>query len=385
MGLLKRKGIDSSVEWQDITDFRAENLGNLENRDTVRKGFLLLKQYLEAGWVNEPSTSTSVDLGSPSALVTAQKERVKSQTDRIETNRWIRELARDEQITQYIVDAINNLKPLEVPERNGHRYGNRTGILCMGDEHFGVSFELKGLYDEIINAYSPEIFEERMWDLLNQIVEIVRKEELDTLSLYSMGDFCDGVLRVSQLMKLKYGVVEGTVLYAEFISNWLNELSKYVGIRFQIVRGNHTELRMLSQPKGTFKDENMDLVVRAMIKARLANNPNFEFIENPTGMIYEEIYGFKFLGIHGEVKSMEKAIKDFSHTYAVQVNYLIAGHLHHAKSETVGVNCEVINVPSIIGIDDYSLSLNKTSNAGATLLVIEEGKGKTIEYSIKLN
>ena len=44
----------------------------------------------------------------------------------------------------------------------------------------------------------------------------------------------------------------------------------------------------------------------------------------------------------------------------------------------------VVNVPSIIGVDDYSISIHRTSNAGATFLVLEAEKGKTIEYAIKL-
>ena len=70
--------------------------------------------------------------------------------------------------------------------------------------------------------------------------------------------------------------------------------------------------------------------------------------------------------------------------YRVQIDYLLAGHKHHSRSETVGINQEVINVPSIIGVDDYSLSIHKMSNSGATFLVLERDKGKVIEYSIKL-
>jgi hypothetical protein len=58
--------------------------------------------------------------------------------------------------------------------------------------------------------------------------------------------------------------------------------------------------------------------------------------------------------------------------------------MHHYKAETVGINKDVINVPSIIGIDDYSMSLNKTSNPGAVLFCIEANKGVTLEYKIKL-
>ena len=32
----------------------------------------------------------------------------------------------------------------------------------------------------------------------------------------------------------------------------------------------------------------------------------------------------------------------------------------------------------------YSLSLNKTSDPGATLFILEDGKGKNLEYNIKL-
>lgn len=152
-----------------------------------------------------------------------------------------------------------------------------------------------------------------------------------------------------------------------------------------MVNGNHTELRMLGQPKGTFTKDNMGMVVYESIKNRLEDNLNFEMITNPTGYIFDNICGFNVLGIHGEVKSMEKAIKDFSHTYKTEIDILVAGHLHHTRTETVGVNKDVINVPSIIGVDDFSMSLNKTSNAGATLVIIEEEKGKVLEYNIKLN
>ena len=82
---------------------------------------------------------------------------------------------------------------------------------------------------------------------------------------------------------------------------------------------------------------------------------------------------------------MENAIKEFSSIYGIHIRYLLAGHLHHNKTEEIGINQEVVNVGSIIGIDSYSLSLRKTSNASAKMLVFEQGKGKTCEYTLKLN
>lgn len=313
-----------------------------------------------------------------------QKLKIQIQTEKLEYNKWLREHARDELIAEHICNAIKELKPLDIPESNIINSNTRSAILAFGDEHYGAEFTIYGLHGEVINSYSPEIFEQRMWDLFYKVIDIIQKEKIDVLNVFALGDFTDGVLRCGQLMKLRYGVVEGTVKYANFISTWLNELSKYVNIKYQMAFGNHSELRMLGQPKGTFKNENTGLYVREMIQARLEHNPNFEMIINPTGLIFDEIEGFNTLGIHGEVKNMERAIKDFSNTYNTDIRILIGGHMHHYKAETVGVNREVINVPSIIGIDDYSVSLNKTSNPGATLLMIDKNDCVGIEYKIKL-
>ena len=383
--LLSQRLNDPSIEWQDIADLRSEYTGEDEHRDTIRKGAKLFYEYLEAGWVKNPAECSVV---SPSKVAVQirelQKERCKIQTEKLEFNRWLRENARDELIVEHICQAVEKLEPLAIPNPIHTDLSDREGVLVFGDEHYGTEFEIHGLHNEIINSYSPDIFESRMWNLLEQTISITTKEGFSKIHVFSMGDFEDGLLRVKQLMQLRYGVVEGTVRYADFISNWLNELSKYVEVEFQTTSGNHTELRMLGQPKGTFTKENMSLVVDAMITTRLANSPNFTFVKNPTGYIFADILGYKLLGIHGEVKSMEQAIKDFSQMYRVQLDFLIAGHKHHSRSETVGINQEVINVPSIIGVDDYSLSIHKMSNAGATFLVFEKGKGKVIEYAIKL-
>lgn len=315
----------------------------------------------------------------------AKKELIMVQTEKLELNKWLRENARDELITRKICESITSLSPMDIPEYIEPKHNTRGFALVYGDEHYGIEYELKGLFGEILNSYSPEEFEKRMWDLFNQTVEIIQKEKIDTLHVFNMGDYMDGILRVSQLMKLRYGVVDGTIKYADFISNWLNELTKYVRISYQSTNGNHSELRMLGQPKGTFTEDNMGKVVSEFIKTRLKDNPNFTYVENPTGFIYAQIACNTIMGIHGEVKNMKTAIDEFSRIYNVPIQYLLAGHLHHNKSEEVGVDAEVINVGSIIGIDSYSLSLRKTANASAKLLIFEQARGKVCEYTLKLN
>lgn len=374
--------------WKEITQFvNRELFGDDESQyrdeSAYRKAVKYARDFYEAGVFGDNEDEYYKKLQSEKREL--QKVKVQVQTEKLEYSRWLREEARDELITEKICNAIHALSPLDIPQRILPSHNPRAYALVFGDEHYGVEFELKGLFGDTLNAYSPDIFEHRMWDLFNQTIEVIQKENIDILNVFSMGDFSDGILRVSQLMKLRYGVVDGTIKYADFISNWLNELTKYVRVEYQSTNGNHTELRQLGQPKGTFTEDNMGKVVSEFIKARLKDNPNFEYIENPTGYIYAELVGNTILGIHGEVKNMANAIKELSSIYGVHIQYLLAGHLHHNKVEEVGVNQEVINVGSIIGVDSYSLSLRKTSNSSAKLLVFEENKGKICEHVFKLN
>lgn len=318
-----------------------------------------------------------------------EKERKKLQTEKLEYNKWLREEARDELICEHICQAIRELPTLDIPPvlySTDGIFNNVDAALIISDQHYGAEFTIKGLFGETLNEYSPEIFEARMWDLLNQVVKICAKENVSTLHVYDLGDSVDGLLRVSQLMKLRYGVIESTIRYGRFMTEWLNELTKYVKVKFQMVTdGNHSQLRMLGQPKNTFKDENMSYIIAEKFMDRLGNNPNFEFVRNPSGYIFDELAGYRVLGIHGEVKNMEDAIKNFSATYKTPIDILIGGHKHHKEVDNVGVRVDTVSVPSIIGADDYSMSLNKTADAGATMLFVESGKGISIEYNIKFD
>ena len=317
-----------------------------------------------------------------------EKERKKLQTEKLEYNRWLRENARDEMITEQIVNAVRSLEPLTIPKiRTVKENTAKEGILVLSDCHYGVEFDIKGLFGETLNAYSPEIFEERMWYLFNKVCDIIEKEQLDTIHIWECGDSIDSILRLtSQLMKLRYGILESTVKYANFLAEWLNRLSEKVNIKLQIVkRSNHCQLRICGAPKNAFPDEDMSVVITEIIKSRLENNPNIEIVENPTGYPFQLICGeYNVLAIHGEVKDLGKAIDDFGRSYKMPIDYLIGGHKHHRENVETGIDCEAISVGSIIGVDSYGLSLNKTSSASATFLVFEEGLGKSVQYDIKL-
>ena len=387
LNLLQEKRINPELQWQDINDFRVDSLNIIEAVDTTRKGAKLINEYLDAGWKIIPPSDEIDFTNVNSHTIELKKERIKLQSEKIEFNRNLREVARDELIAEHIVNAIKDLPVLDIPEYIEPVYNRRSYLLCLADSHYGVEFEIKDLFGETVNSYSPEIFEKRMELLFCYIVDTIQKEDIDELNIFELGDSVEGMLRLnSQLMQLRYGVVESSILYAEYLANWLNELSRYVRIKYQAVAdSNHSQLRLLGAPKNAFPDENMEKIITSFLKARLSENHNIKIIENPTGMNYAQLSTYGVLGIHGEKKNMVKAINDYSRAYQIHLDYIVCGHLHHSKSEETGIDSEVMHIKSIMGVNPYAMSLQRTSNAGASMFVFEQGNGKVMEYTYNLN
>lgn len=316
-------------------------------------------------------------------------ERFKLQSEKVEVNKWLREKARGEAFVEKLIDSINNRPTIQVPDIHIKKNNSQQDFLFpIADMHDGVEFVLHGWENEVLNEYSPEIFEQRMWTLLEEFVSINDNHKINHVTLPNLGDSVDGILRMSQLMSLRMGVTDSAIHFAEFMSQWLNQLSKYAVIDYYSILGNHDQMRMLSGKRDEFPHENAQKWITTLINANLNQNKNVT-VHPAKEFMYIDVLGTKILGVHGEnEKNLENSVKDYSLTYNKQIDILLSGHLHHAHEKTIGMNgikdIEFIQCPSIVGIDHYSLKLKKTSNAGAKVMVIEEGLGRTQTYNIKL-
>jgi hypothetical protein len=380
------KDKDIIGSWNDVADVLNQLLGTHYGESKFRKDKATFDRMLNANrdmFVDSDKQLQDIRI----AQRELEKTRKKIQTEKLEYSKWLREDARAEMVTEKICNAVRELKTLDIPEYIPPIHDHKSYLLCLADAHYGIEFEIKDLFGNIINEYSPEIFETRMWNLLNKVVQLVNKEHITELNVWELGDGLQGVLRLnSQLMKLRYGIIDSSILYANFLANWLNELSKYVRIKFQmVIDSNHNQLRICGAPKNAFVDENMSKSMLVLIKERLKGNKNIVILENPTGMDYSVLSTYAVLGIHGEVPNIKTAIDEYARAYQTHFDYLIGAHCHHKMNVEVGIDAECLTVRSIIGVDPYGMSLRKTSNPGASLFEFELGQGLTTQHSIKLN
>lgn len=316
-----------------------------------------------------------------------QKERVKLQTEKTEYNRWLREDARDELFIEKIIEAIKDCAPPPAKPilSTQNSQVQQEGVLCFADCHFGKEFKVYGLNNEVLNEYSPEIFYHRMNDLLAQTIERGHQNNLNRLKVLFLGDALDGFLRNSQLMTLRYGVVDSAIYYGKYMAEWLHRLSEEFEVEYYQVCGNHGELRLLDGRKNEHLNDNIEKVTLEIIRAYNINNPNLKIVENKSGNIFTNVCGYNILGIHGEIKDSKNAIKDYVTVYNEDIDYLICGHKHHSSLLNCGYKKYIIGIGSIVGSDDFSMRILRTSEASANFLIFEQGKGRIVDYSIILN
>lgn len=378
------KEIDA--DWAELVTI----LGLDIHPDTLRKsssGLVEYKEYferkVEEGLSDEELSKLTIK------KFELQKERNKLSAEKNEINKWIREQARAENIHEKLGQAIEKLEPIKVPEIKIETKNNiRTAVIDIADSHFGREGIIKGFHGETIAEYSVEIFKQRMWTLLEKVAVILRKEEIDFVTVLNLGDSTDGLLRFSQLKFLQLGIADQVMQFGEFMAAWLNKLSEYARVDYYSLLANHTEIRPLNSQRGDFPEENVERLITWFIKERLSKNENVT-IHDIQETLYLDVLGTKILAVHGHnEKNLENSIKDYMMIYQVPVHMLKSGHLHHTTNKTIGMNglqnIEYVQSPSICGIDDYSLKLKKTANAGSLVTIFESGYGKSCTYDIRL-
>lgn len=316
-------------------------------------------------------------------------EKVKVQTLRNDPRRVVREDSRSELYLEELIRAVEGSvspKPKSYPIRPK---GKREMIVPIADIHYGKEILVKDPLGRIINEYSPEVFEERMWKLLSEIRELATIEGIQNIHLFNLSDSIDGILRMSQLQSLRMGISESVVKFAKFMIVWLKELIEFVDVDYYSSLGNHNEIRPLGSNSGDFPHENTEYLITEMIKIAFEECDNVR-IHETKNFNYVEIANHKLLVTHGQnEKNLTNSIKDYKLMFDIDIDMLLTGHLHSSHQETIGAtiggNVEYIQVPSICGVDDYAIKIKKNAKAGAKILVLDSNKTTKTTYDITLN
>lgn len=374
-------------DWSDIKDkYQLEG-----SKDIIRRYGDLVLLINHHNLLNSIVTNTDyLDLQIEEKQEELTKMKMKLSTIKTKHNKFLRKEAREELNWETLFEEVSKkiIPIVNVPEVRVVAQNPKKSLLPLADMHFGAELLIKGLYDETINEYNQKVFEARMWRLRDVVVEYVRINSIDELYITLLGDLVDGMLRLTQLSYQELSVVDSIIELSAFLSEWVNDLSKYVNIKVYSAYGNHSEARFGGTKAGDLLHENLEKLIWSFMKKFNKNNKNIDFVKANKHCLIE-IDNLKILIAHGDWVKSESALQDFEKFYNIKLDMVIMGHKHHLYNKSNGGNengnIEVLQVQSMIGTCEYSANkLLKRSNAGCTLLVFDKNLDTRIKADINL-
>ena len=376
LDLLKRKQTDENIEWQDVADFRSEYIGDLEHRDTVRKGSKLLYEYIDSGWVNEPSED-KVDTDN-TELIKMRKEKIKLSDARVEYNRLIRQEARKESYADMVKRIIcENVEPMNVPVHYT-LFNSSTDLLChLTDVHCGIEIH------NWKNDFDEDILKKRIEKFTSDILDIRGMHESENCYLV-IGEIISGIIHNNLRLQNNMDLMEQFKYVSELISAMLIRMANHFNhIYVYTTPGNHS--RISPKKEDALDGENMDILLPFYLKARMQNIKNITICDNT---IEPEIAMFNIRGnnvfaAHGHKDSPSNVVQNFTMMFGIKPDIVLLGHRHTNSMETV-YDTKVIQSGCVSGSDNYATSIRKVNKPEQTVSVIGNN-GLICLYDIQLD
>lgn len=370
---------DKIITYQDW----AEKVLGTDYRDVFSDEYIRRSAKVFSIFLKNLSNEIDVDKDSvelQNLLEQIKAERIKLSTVNLEYNAIQRAEARNNLFNEQIVEAINRLEPLGVPQHeNTYRLeSDSTLLITLSDFHAGSTFKIFGLYGETVNEYSYDIMWHRLYNLIDQI-------EADCIDFKDckvaiLGDCFENILRPSSLLKLREPVIDTVIRFSEDMCRWLLHLHTKLETSIEVVTvgGNHDCQRLL-ESRPNFEDENLTKFVVAYMKQRYEGIAGFE-INDYQEIAVKNIRGTNVMFCHGEDKDLSTTMDYFSNLYNVDIDEGYGGHLHRPESKAVGIT-EVgdrvfTRVGSIVGIDTFAKKIRVAARPSVYVALYTDN-GKT--------
>lgn len=376
---------DAIGTWDDVKDILNELLGEDYNESTYRKKFQYFNSLLDSNQDKFAESEKQLEeIENQKELL--RQERYKIQTVNLERNRISRQNARIDLFAEQLKDCVNKI---EVPkiEYIPIVKNNVIYVQTIADIHYGADFVSQN------NEYSKKIVLDRFDILKSKTIDFIKEKQVETLYVLGLGDFIQGILRVTDLRINDSSVVESTVEISNIISQYLNDLSAYCKIKFyDVIYANHSQTRYLGTQANVMMDEDLGYIIGNYIKLALSNNDRIEVVlanKDELGLDFN-VGKFNCCALHGhQIKNIDDTLKDLTIMKRKFYSYIFVAHFHNNKTICCGESklndCEVLVVPSFCGSDKYSDSLFKGSKASCMIYGFDEEFGHIETYKIILN
>lgn len=305
-----------------------------------------------------------------------RREKMRMQDQKRELNKTLREWSRAEHIQEEIISAIKNLPTLDFRRKKKIIDAEQEAILMLSDWHAGM------VTSNAVNTFNMRILSNRVDELTEEAIKNCELHNVTRIHLFCLGDMVNGLIHITTRVNNEEDVVKQSMFVAEELCKMITALSEKMNVDIWWSRGNHD--RITANKRESIASESFADLILWYLKARLENIP-VKFHENKTDdeIIVANILSNKVFAAHGHKDKPAKAVENLSLLLKQFPDLILLGHFHSSAEREVH-GAEVIVNGSLCGVDDYAMSLRRSSKPSQKLLILNKS-GRKCTYNIVLH
>lgn len=294
------------------------------------------------------------------------KERCRLQDIQREKRNDLRVEARFENLLEVVKDNMDFMPTYEIKEFKpiNKNQDKKYAVLQLSDWHCGA------LVDNQFNYYNVDTMVDRATKVRNNALEYCKLHNVTDLVIEVNGDMVNGAIHVSSRVESEEGVVQQVITVTDVLARLINSMKPYFNsIKIITTLGNHG--RLTPNKSDSITNENFEMLIPTMLRDKLGDVK----IIDSKGLDFTkyEIDGKIIMVSHGQNDSMTKVISDFSKMFKVVPNEIHLGHTH-SYTDINDCDIKVTVNGSLIGSDDYAVTIRKVTTPSQNLIVYEKDR-----------
>lgn len=380
IGSAKAAGL-LNMTWAELANIFNKNLrepGQEYNESTYRKKFASIRQFGDE-FGNSDNYEELRKLKDE-----IYKEKRKLFDQRREYNKLLTSDARAEHLTEYMIEAANNLNKqyplLDISDKIND--GKKEALICLSDWHYGMET------DNIWNKYNTCVCRNRISIFIKYAKKYLTEHNINTARIILLGDAANGAIHTTCRIKSEEDTCDQIMQVSEILAQVINEISSVVNnVIVYSCYGNH--LRSVQKKEDSIHSDNMEKIIPWWLEQRLKDNKKVKVeYSNYKEFTYMNILGKNIVCIHGDefnFKDIGPTVNTlFTKLFGCSIDYTVSGDKHHLE-EYGQYGIESILVRSLCGTDDYANGKHLYDKPGQTIIIFNDDYGRECTYHIPLD
>lgn len=354
---------DKKISYSEWGDYILGTDNNYSS-ENLRKAFYVVYKLLNK--IDEDNCDYDVIKDLENLRDEIYKERCRLQDIQREKRNDLRVEARFENLLEVVKDNMDFMPTYEIKDFKSvnKNQDKKYAVLQLSDWHCGA------LVDNQFNYYNVDTMVDRATKVRNNALDYCKLHNVTDLVIEINGDMVNGAIHVSSRVESEEGVIQQVITVTDVLAKLINSMKPYFNsIKIVTTLGNHG--RLTPNKSDSITNENFEMLIPTMLRDKLGDVK----IIDSKGLDFTkyEIDGKTIMVSHGQNDSMTKVISDFSKMFKVVPNEVHLGHTH-SYTDINDCDIKVTVNGSLIGSDDYAVTIRKVTTPSQNLIVYEKDR-----------